>query len=62
MDLISVVGGHFHWSRDEMLFEIDLVEMWIWRASAIEHNGWLNFAGVMRKGLGFIEKHKTENG
>lgn len=41
-------------TRDYVLFDLAMVEGWVWHAYAMENDGWLQFSGVKRKGDGYV--------
>lgn len=62
MDLVGRVCYAYKWDRNEVLFEIDMVELWMWYNAAMELDGWLQFSGVCRKGDGYIRQEAKRNG
>jgi len=41
-------------SRDYVLFDLDMSEGWMWYSMAIEQDGWLQFSGVKRSSKGYV--------
>lgn len=36
------------------MFDLPMIEGWIWYAYAMENDGWLSFSGIRRKGVGYV--------